>query len=512
MKNFKAILALVLVACLFVTLFAACAKDNTNTDTNTNTNANTNTNTDTSDEEVVTIKAYWFDFNSKAGDHGDRISKAVNALTEANINVKVEFTFMNMGDFSSKLTPAIAGGEQIDVVTASIMNSVSTLHRQGMVMEIGALLQEYAPEALATVGGGVNAYTFDGGVYGLPTHRNLLTSRFIIMNKGVLDELGLAEKADKMTTWAEFEEILAAVKDAKASDGMFPIISNSGSVLAGDAFFYNGSLNGVTYDTLSESASVVYTDQDGHVSVKFKEDVWVENAKMVASWNDKGYIYADSIINTTLSGNDLYNQGLTFSLICASEYGVENSGNYQFPAVAKQISQPMLRTSNLATWGMAVPITSEEPEAACKFLNMLYTNADLMNLLVNGEKGVDYDVVDGQVSRKENAYSSGNFVFGNNLLLTPGMGQGADFNEVVVQKMTEMQNSKYLGFTVNNADLEIYISQLTAVNDQYASAMNGGLYTDELYNEYMGKLETAQVDEYIEKVQAQLDAWLAANK
>jgi len=291
---------------------------------------------------------------------------------------------------------------------------------------------------------------------------------------------------------------------------MYPIISNSGSVLAGDAFFYNDSLDGVTYDTLSESASVVYTDQDGNVSLKFKEDVWVDNAKMVASWNEKGYIYADSIINTTLSGNDLFNQGLTFSLICASEFGVENSGNYKFPAVARQISQPLLRTSNLATWGMAVPITAEEPEAACKFLNMLYTSKELMNLLVNGEEGVDYDVVDGQVSRKENAYSSGNFVFGNNMLLIPGMGQGADFNEVVAEMMTKMEESKYLGFTVNNADLDNYISQLTAVNDQYVSSMNGGLYTDDLYNEYMSKLETAQVDEYIEKVQQQLTAWLAA--
>ena len=35
MKKIKAILALILVAALFVTLFAACAKDNTNANTNT---------------------------------------------------------------------------------------------------------------------------------------------------------------------------------------------------------------------------------------------------------------------------------------------------------------------------------------------------------------------------------------------------------------------------------------------------------------------------------------------
>ena len=36
------------------------------------------------------------------------------------------------------------------------------------------------------------------------------------------------------------------------------------------------------------------------------------------------------------------------------------------------------------------------------------------------------------------------------------------------------------------------------------------LYTEELYQEYVSKLETAGVYDYIEAVQAQIDAWVAA--
>ncbi len=516
MKTLKKVLAFVLVAALMLALLAACAKDNTpNTDTNkpadTNTNTDTNNNASTGKEieELTTIKVVLFDFNSKGGDHGDRIEKAVNALTVPAINVETDITFMSMGDFASKLQVSIAGGERIDVVTSSIMNSASTLYQAGMLLDVTEQMQEYAPNALAVVGDSVACYTYGGRIYGLPTHRNLLSVRFIVMNKEVLDELNLTEKAENMTTWSEFEEIMKVVKEEKNGTGMYPIISNSGSVFQG-ALFTGDSLDTEAYDTLTDGAGVVYGDQQGKVSLLPGQESWINSKKVAASWNEKGYVYPDSIINTTLSGNDLMNQGITFSLICTSEYGIESSGNYKFPVVAKQINQPMLTTTMLTNWGMAVPITCEEPEAACKFLDMMYTDAKLMNVLVYGEEGTDYTIEDGQVATTETGYRGGNFIMGNNLLLTPAMGQGADFNAVVTEKMNAMPNSVYLGFTIDTAELEMYVSQMSAVNDQYSASLNGGAYTDDLYNEYMGKLKTAGVEEYLKAVQTQVDAWLAA--
>ena len=500
MKTWKAILALLLVAALMLTLFAACG---TSEEPSDNSGAPI-----IEDDETTEIKMILFDFNSSGIDHADRITEAVNALTVPEINVSADITFMSMGDFVSKVQMTIAGGEQVDLLSACTANNASTLYQAGMLMEVGELLETYAPEALNVVGDYITCYTYDGGVYGLPTYRNLLTCRWIIMNQDVLDELGLTEKADSMTTWSEFEEILQAVKDNKTDAGMYPIISNTGTVWQG-ALFSSDTLNTEAYDTLGDNVYSVYTDQDGTVSLLPGQDSWVYANELAASWNEKGYIYPDSIYNVTLSGNDLMNQGVTFSLICSSEFGVEKSTNYSVPIYAKQISEPLLSTSSLTTWGMGVPVTAEEPEAACKFLNMLYTNADLMNVLVNGQQDVDYELVDGQVSYIENGYRGGNFVFGNNLLLTPSLGQGADFNEVVAEQMKTMQSSAYLGFTIDTSELELPISQISAVNDQYRTSLCGGEYNEATYNEYIEKLETAGVQEYLDAVQTQLDAWLA---
>ncbi len=500
MKKAKLLIALVLIAAMVLAMFAACAKDGSGKPAAANDKQ----------EDPAVIKMVIFDFNSSGVDHKDRIQEAINAISVPAINVQTDILFLNMGDFASKVQASIAGGEQIDLLTASIMNNASTLYQAGMLRDITEELKTYAPGALEVVGDAVKTYTWDGKIYGLPTQRNLLTCRWIIMNKDVLDELSLTEQAQNMKTWSDYEKIMEAVKEGKQADGMYPLISNSGAVFQG-ALISSDELTSEAYDTLGDRAGIVYASQEGKVSLLQENESWIYTAKKAADWNAKGYIYPDSIINTTLSGNDLLNQGVDFSLMCSSEYGVENSGNYQMPVVAKQISDPMLMTSSLTMWGMAIPVTAEEPEAACKFLNLMYTSAELMNVMVNGQEGKDYELVNGEVKPLEKGYRGGNFIMGNNLLLTPAVGQGADFNEIVSAKMAEMKNSRFLGFTIDASELNLLIANMSAVNDQYRASMTGGDYTEELYNEYMGKLKAAGTQEYLDAVQTQLDAWLAAN-
>ena len=76
--------------------------------------------------------------------------------------------------------------------------------------------------------------------------------------------------------------------------------------------------------------------------------------------------------------------------------------------------------------------------------------------------------------------------------------------------MAEMKTSAYLGFNIDITDLSDLIANMSAVNDQYGASLNGGDFTEDLYNEYLGKLKAAGVEDYLSAVQAQLDAWLAA--
>ncbi len=185
---------------------------------------------------------------------------------------------------------------------------------------------------------------------------------------------------------------------------------------------------------------------------------------------------------------------------------------YGFDVLCVNTNIGMVKTAQPQFTGVAVPSTAEEPEAAVKFINQLYTNADLMNLLIWGEEGKDYTVQDGQVVSTEGAhYLSVDFVLGNATILTPLMGNGADFYEQVKNINETARKSPFLGFALATGNLDLVMSQITAVTDQYAKDMIYGGYTPEKLDEYISKLNEAGVQDYLDAAQAQLDAWKAAN-
>ena len=125
----------------------------------------------------------------------------------------------------------------------------------------------------------------------------------------------------------------------------------------------------------------------------------------------------------------------------------------------------------------------------------------------------DYVIENGEVVRlKDQGYLNVDFVLGNSLLLTPLKGNGADFYDVVGQINASAAKSKFLGFSIDTTGMDMWISQITAVTDQYASEILYGGYTPAALEEYISKLETAGIYDYAAAIQEQLDAWIAANK
>jgi len=159
---------------------------------------------------------------------------------------------------------------------------------------------------------------------------------------------------------------------------------------------------------------------------------------------------------------------------------------------------------------MVIPTSAQEPEAAAKLLNMLYTNDELMKVMVNGEEGVDYEVIDGQSQPKEGQYNMGNYVIGNNLLAHPLYGNGAVFYDRVAATNNAAERSPFMGFVLETGELQDAIASISTVGDQYKATLQCGGWDEAMYNEFMGKLETAGVNEYLNAIQTQLDAWLAA--
>ncbi|MBR6424762.1 MAG: ABC transporter substrate-binding protein [Oscillospiraceae bacterium] len=510
MKTWKTILALLLVSCMMLTLFAACGKDSSKAD---ETGDSTPSNLESFDPDDPTNITFWMlDIYAHGADHGERITEAVNKILQPE-GLKANIVYYTLGDYMSKTVTGIAAGERVDVMSFCLMNSVQNLKSNNMAMDITDELHAYAPELLELMSDYMDAYTYDGRIFGVPTYRTYVSNGYIGFNRDALDEMGLTEEAEKLDSWSGFETLMGKIAEARKGDGTYVFSPGVGTCMLISNSHNNGDKFSdiEVFDTLNDSAGVIYASADGKVNLNQATDAYKQAAIKAKEWFDKGWVYPDGIYDNTVSGELVIQSGMAVSEMFNSEVGVEAKKDLQYQAksLCVQIYTGQIATSALTMWGIGVPTTAEEPEAACKFMNLLYTNADLMKVLVNGEEGVDYELVDGQAQQIDNMFSQGNFVYGNNLITIPLYGTGADLYQIADATNKAATRSPFLGFALDTADLTNYIANISAVNDQYRTSILSGGYTEASYNEYLSKLETAGVQDYLDAAQAQLDAWMA---
>ena len=78
--------------------------------------------------------------------------------------------------------------------------------------------------------------------------------------------------------------------------------------------------------------------------------------------------------------------------------------------------------------------------------------------------------------------------------------------------MENAEVSYYLGFTLNTTPVETELATVNSVFQEYLGQVRSGISDPAIIDEYLAKLEAAGVQTVIDEAQAQLDAWIAANK
>ena len=162
----------------------------------------------------------------------------------------------------------------------------------------------------------------------------------------------------------------------------------------------------------------------------------------------------------------------------------------------------------------------EDPIAAMQYMNEMYTNPDLANLIVWGEEGVDYQLMDdGHITfadgvNADNAtwFHSMNWELPNQYNAHGWEGDLLNLGEATMNFNDGALKSLALGFTFDNSELADTYTALQNVYDQYNKTLVMGFADPETaIPEFQAALEKAGLNEYIEAKKAALEAWKAAN-
>lgn len=137
------------------------------------------------DEDMAEITVGWMTMAVLDSSATDAVEDAINAITEEKINTHVDIQFFDPNTYATQIPMMIQGGEQLDLIMYTPVPGAgyASFKNQGQLMEIGSLLEQYAPDVLTMLGDLVGGTSTSEGIYGVSDYRDLSGSYYIIMRK-----------------------------------------------------------------------------------------------------------------------------------------------------------------------------------------------------------------------------------------------------------------------------------------------------------------------------------------
>ena len=464
--------------------------------------------------DIEEIEIVLFDIAN--GNEGtEPIVEAANAITEKTIGVHATFNYIPFGEYITQLNLIMTSGEPVDIInfTALPGTGFTQLMANGQLMDITDYMEEDGKEVVEMMGDYLSAGMMDGRIYGVPTFRSYGSSSMLIFRDDALEAAGMLDKARTASSFSDIEEILAGISE---NTTMSPIGGGQAIVTAGGTVYPSDLFSdAVVFDALGDTQDFVYND-NGEISLLPELEGFRAQMEMVRRWYDNGWVYKDSVLEST-DPTALITNGTIAGMMISGEIGAEESWSDRLgtKVTGIELAKNLIRSSSIANFGLAVPVTADEPEAAVRWINELYTNPELENILCWGIEGEDYVVNEGVahfpegVSAPDARYHKTEFAYGNYFNLLPWEGNSADFRELAWEYMENFTVSPYMGFTADLSELSNTIAALSTTKSKYKGDIYVGTFTDEEYENYIAELNTAGVQDYLQAFRDQLDAYLA---
>ena len=168
-----------------------------------------------------------------------------------------------------------------------------------------------------------------------------------------------------------------------------------------------------------------------------------------------------------------------------------------------------------------IPISAQHKEAAMKFLNECYTNADIANLLAWGIEGTHYKIGDDGLATYADGVDASNsgwnhsmgWMMPNQFLTHVWEGNDPDLWTKMKEFNTNAKVSKASGFSFDSTNVANELTAVQNVYNEYQTSVEYGFVDPETgIAEMNDKMMTAGLQKIIDEKKAQLAAWQEANK
>lgn len=462
--------------------------------------------TDTGKTEEPTVTLTWYLVGNRQEPDTPKVLEEANKYLKDKLNVALDLYVFGWGDeYDSKVNTALAAGEAIDIVfTANWAANYNVNAASGYFTELNPYLEKY-PAIKEILGEDfLNGSAIKGKNYGLPTNKEKVHSWGWLLRKDLVDKYNMDIKSIEHKPIEAIEPFLKTIKENEPE--ITPIC-----IATMDAPFQL-----LDWDRISDDdvPGALYPDnRDYKIVNHFLAPESIEHYKLMRDWMKKGYIHPDAA--TMQNQTELMKSGKYFAASQSLKPGkdAEMSSSTGIEWVQVEVSRPVM--SNRETTGalLAIPKGSKNPEKAFQFIELLYTDKYLKNLLNYGIENVHYKKISDNVIELIDPQNSG---------YNPGHGWkfGDQFKDYLMSNEDPQKWEKFLefneqglvlnslGFVFDKTNVESQISACkNVVQTYYKQLFTGSVEVEPTVEQFEKELKAAGVDELIAEMQRQYDEW-----
>lgn len=428
----------------------------------------------------------------------------INVITKTKINALIEVELIPIDEYTDRMNMKFVSGEEFDLCFTGAWNPYSSAAAKNAYAELTKeMLNEYAPDIMEELNDAVwDAVTINGKIYGVPLQQ------IYVRQTGIRVAVELAEKYDfdltEITSLDDLDTYAALIK--KNEPDAVPIYVSRDNL-------YENMINYMGFDCLvsTDVPGAVYFAGDATVVNQFESDEFRTLCEKARQWNLSGYLPSDAVIGSDSANGKIYAIAFDPAHKPGGDATESQSRGYEIEGIA--FGDCAMTTSAIQATITAISAKSQNPERALAFINLLNTDADLLNLFCHGIEGVDYEFVskdDKLIAAKSDYPGMYSFLIGNvfNEYYTDPSQIGTWEETAQINKNAKA--SCVLGFAFDSEPVSTQIAQCAAVVSEYLPALScGAVDVDSTLDAFLSALKEAGVDDIIAEMQSQVDMWSA---
>ncbi|NBD26279.1 ABC transporter substrate-binding protein [Paenibacillus glycinis] len=431
------------------------------------------------------------------------VEEEMNKELKDKINATVKINAVDWGNWAQKINLMVASGEPFDLLFTAGWDNFSGNVAKGAFLDVTSLIDQYAPETKAQMNPELLTGTaIDGKNYAVPVEKEMASEFGIVLNKDLVDKYSFDISTIK--TYEDLEPMLQVIKEKEPNVTPFW-----------------GGKNNVTlipFEQIGAVPGAIKKDGGTTVVDQWESPEMLQMLKLMKDWNGKGYFQKDPATQKDAApGNKA---GTVFAQWQQLTPGKDKvlSQQWGHPMVQVVMTEPYTTSGDLNGAMTAISRTSKNPERAMMLINLLHTDAKLLNTLVNGVEGKHFakasDTViklpDG-VQAGQSGYTPGNnYMFGNQFLNYLWDNEDPQKWEAYKAFNASAKPSPIVGFSYNAEPVKNEEAAINNIFNSFIDGLSTGVMDpDKDLPDFIAKMKQAGLDKVIAEKQKQVDAFLS---